>query len=45
MEDNYEFTDLAGKDELIEDIRSLEEKIEQVIGDKVNLIAYSPVED
>jgi hypothetical protein len=45
MEENYEFTDLAGNDELIKDIRSLEHKIEQKIGDKVNLIAYSPVED
>lgn len=45
MENNYEFTDLVGNDELIKDIRSLEEKIEQAIGDKVNLIAYSPMED
>jgi hypothetical protein len=45
MKENYEFTNLVGKDELIKDIRSLEEKIEQTIGDKVNLIAYSSSED
>jgi hypothetical protein len=45
MKDNYEFTDLVENDELIKDIRSLEDKIEQIIGDKVNLIAYSPIED
>jgi len=45
MEENYEFTNLRGNNELIEEIRSLEEKIEQTIGDKVNLIAYSPTEE
>jgi hypothetical protein len=45
MKENYEFTDLIGNDELIKEISSLEDKIEQIIGDKVNLIAYSPIED
>jgi hypothetical protein len=45
MDSNYEFTDLNGHDELIKDILSLEEKIKQTTGDKVNLIAYSQMED
>ncbi len=45
MESNYEFTDLNGHDELIKEILNLEEKIKQTIGDKVNLIAYSQMDD
>lgn len=41
MQQNYEFTDLQGKEPLVQEIRRLEEKIEQTLGEKVNLIAYS----
>ncbi|MEF2248343.1 MULTISPECIES: hypothetical protein [unclassified Paenibacillus] len=40
MDNNYKFTELDQS--LVEDIRSLEKKIEETIGEKVNLIAYSP---
>ncbi|MNH46133.1 hypothetical protein D3C79_1087880 [compost metagenome] len=43
MDNNYKFTDLADNQQLVEDIRSLEKKIEDTIGAKVNLVAYSPV--
>jgi hypothetical protein len=41
MDMNYEFADLADNDELLQEIRVLEEKIENSISKKVNLIAYS----
>lgn len=45
MESKYEFTDLSQNDEIVAEIRHLEEKIEQTLGMKVNLIAYSPADD
>ncbi|CAM4254231.1 hypothetical protein U9M73_19465 [Paenibacillus phoenicis] len=41
MQQDYVFTDLEGRESLVQEIRKLEEKIEQSIGEKVNLIAYS----
>jgi hypothetical protein len=41
MQQDYEFTDLEGRELLVQEIRRLEEKIEQSLGEKVNLIAYS----
>ncbi|MCH1639014.1 hypothetical protein MJ257_02760 [Paenibacillus timonensis] len=41
MQQDYEFTDLENEGPLVQEIRKLEEKIEQSIGEKVNLIAYS----
>ncbi|MGP0585301.1 hypothetical protein [Paenibacillus timonensis] len=41
MQQDYEFTDLENEESLVQEIRKLEEKIEQSIGEKVNLIAYS----
>ncbi|WP_178023640.1 hypothetical protein [uncultured Paenibacillus sp.] len=41
MQQDYEFTDLEDRESLVQEIRRLEEKIEQSIGEKVNLIAYS----
>jgi len=40
MDNNYKFAELDQA--LVEDIRSLEKKIEETTGEKVNLIAYSP---
>jgi hypothetical protein len=45
MNEHYEFTDLNQKEQLLADIRALEEKIEQSVGRQVNLIAYSPSEE
>jgi len=41
MQKDYVFTDLEGRESLVQEIRKLEEKIEQSLGEKVNLIAYS----
>ncbi|MCM3703311.1 hypothetical protein [Paenibacillus macerans] len=41
MRQDYVFTDLEGKEHLVEEIRKLEDKLEQSTGEKVNLIAYS----
>ncbi|MBM6995681.1 hypothetical protein IM700_008380 [Paenibacillus sp. DXFW5] len=41
MQQDYEFTDLEDRASLVQEIRRLEEKIEQTLGEKVNLIAYS----
>lgn len=41
MQQDYEFTDLKDQEPLVEEIRKLEEKLEQSVGEKVNLIAYS----
>ncbi|MGG6309351.1 hypothetical protein [Paenibacillus macerans] len=41
MKQDYVFTDLDDKAHLIQEIQRLEEKIEQSVGEKVNLIAYS----
>ncbi|WP_334074189.1 MULTISPECIES: hypothetical protein [Paenibacillus] len=41
MKQDYVFTDLEKKEHLIQEIRNLEEKLEQSTGEKVNLIAYS----
>jgi hypothetical protein len=41
MQQDYVFTDLEGRESLVQEIRKLEEKIEQSLGEKVNLIAYS----
>jgi len=40
MDNNYKFAELDQKS--VDEIRSLEQKIEETIGEKVNLIAYSP---
>ncbi|EOS54675.1 MULTISPECIES: hypothetical protein [Paenibacillus] len=45
MQQDYVFTDLEGRESLVQEIRKLEEKIEQSIGEKVNLIAYSEKKD
>jgi hypothetical protein len=37
----YEYTDFQGKEHLVQEIRNLEERLEQLIEQKVNLIAYS----
>ncbi|MFD1175379.1 hypothetical protein ACFQ3W_03575 [Paenibacillus puldeungensis] len=41
MFQDYEFTDLGNKEALVKEIQKLEEKIEETLGEKVNLIAYS----
>ncbi|GIO86229.1 hypothetical protein J25TS5_31610 [Paenibacillus faecis] len=41
MRQDYVFTDLENKEYLVQEIRKLEEKLEQSTGEKINLIAYS----
>jgi len=41
MKQDYVFTDLENKEHLVQEIRKLEEKLEQSTGEKINLIAYS----